>query len=82
MIEKIEKIIELLIIPNVDKLPEMAINQMAILNLLVELRAQIEYQESYSLPFSSICLCGTEEYKETENRADNLSYCSRCDKPY
>lgn len=42
MIEKIDKIRDLLIVPSVDKQPKLAINQMKILNLLVELRAEAE----------------------------------------
>lgn len=42
MIEKIDKIRDLLIVPSVDEQPKMAINQMKILNLLVELRAEVE----------------------------------------
>ena len=42
MIEKIDQIKELLIVPSVDKYPELAINQMKILKLLVELRAEAE----------------------------------------
>ena len=42
MIEKIDKIRDLLIVPSVDEQPKMAINQMKILNLLVELRAEAE----------------------------------------
>ena len=42
MIEKIDKIRDLLIVPNVDEQPKLAINQMKILNLLVELRAEAE----------------------------------------
>ena len=42
MIEKIDKIRDLLIVPSVDEQPKMAINQMEILNLLVELRAEAE----------------------------------------
>lgn len=42
MIEKIDQIRELLIVPSVDKEPKLAINQMKILNLLVDLRAEAE----------------------------------------
>ena len=42
MIEKIDKIRELLIVPSVDEQPKLAINQMKILNLLVELRNEAE----------------------------------------
>jgi len=42
MIEKIDKIRDLLIVPSVDKQPKLAINQMKILNILVELRAEAE----------------------------------------
>ena len=42
MIEKIDKIRDLLIVPSVDKQPKVAINQMKILNILVELRAEAE----------------------------------------
>ena len=42
MIEKIDKIRDLLIVPSVDEQPEMAINQIKILNLLDELRAEFE----------------------------------------
>ena len=42
MIEKIDKIRDLLIVPSVDEQPKMAINQMEILNLLVELREEFE----------------------------------------
>lgn len=42
MIEKIDQIRDLLIVPSVDEQPKIAINQMKILNLLVELRAEAE----------------------------------------
>lgn len=42
MIDKIDKIRELLIAPSVDEQPKIAINQMKMLNLLVELRAEAE----------------------------------------
>ena len=42
MIEKIDKIRELLIVPSVDEQPKLSINQMKILNLLVELRVEAE----------------------------------------
>ena len=42
MIEKIDQIKDLLIVPSVDEQPRLAINQMKILNLLIELRAEIE----------------------------------------
>ena len=42
MIEKIDKIQELLNIPNVDASTETAINNMKILNLIVDLRAEAE----------------------------------------
>lgn len=40
--EKIEEIGDLIIVPSVDKYPELAINQMNILNILNELRAEIK----------------------------------------
>ena len=42
MIEKIDQIRDLLIVPNVGEQPNIAINQMKILNLLVELRGEAE----------------------------------------
>ena len=42
MIEKIDKIRELLIVPSADEQPKLAINQMKILNLLTELRTEAE----------------------------------------
>lgn len=42
MIEKTDQIRNLLIVPSVDEQPKIAINQMKILNLLVELRAEAE----------------------------------------
>ena len=42
MIEKIDKIQELLHVPNIDESKETAINNMKILNLLVDLRAEAE----------------------------------------
>lgn len=42
MIEKIDQIRDLLIVPSLDEQPKLAINQMKILNLLVELRAEAE----------------------------------------
>jgi hypothetical protein len=42
MIEKINQIKDLLIVPSVDEHPKLAINQMKILNLLVELRTEAE----------------------------------------
>jgi len=42
MIEKIDKIQELLHVPNIDASTETAINNMKILNLLVDLRAEAQ----------------------------------------
>ena len=35
-----------------------------------------------NIPVVSICVCGTEEHQEENPREDNLTYCSKCDKPY
>lgn len=54
MLEKIEKIQELLNVPNVDAEPETAITNMKILNLLVSLRADAE----------QLNLCGVSQQRE------------------
>lgn len=54
MLEKLDKIQELLKIPNVDKNPELAIANMKILNLLVSLRSDIE----------QLNLCGVSNRRE------------------
>ena len=41
-----------------------------------------DYNKALTIPVVSICVCGTEEYQESEKRADNLICCSKCDKPY
>jgi len=41
-----------------------------------------ELVKNLDISLVSICVCGTEKYQESEKRADNLTYCSRCDKPY
>ena len=44
MIEKIDEIKELLIVPSVDDNPKLAVNQMKILNMLLELRAEADFK--------------------------------------
>ena len=80
MIEKIDKIRDLLIVPSVDEQPKMAINQMKILNLLVELRAEAEQLtipavvgQSEQLP----CDCGV-MLKETTIQV----FCPKCYKTW
>jgi len=64
MIVKIDKIQELLHVPNIDESTETAINNMKILNLLVDLRAEAQQLilcgvshsqvfEAYGKPFTS-----------------------------
>lgn len=57
MIEKINQIRDLLIVPSVDEHPKLAINQMKILNLLVELRAEAEQCNIPDVSKSVNCDC-------------------------
>lgn len=68
MIEKIDQIRDLLIVPSVDEQPKIAINQMKILNLLVELRAEAEQLtipvvvgRSEQLPKNNRCVANPDE---------------------
>jgi len=79
MIEKIDKIRELLIVPSVDEQPKLAINQMKILNLLVELRNEAEQLTIPAVVRRSeqlVCPnCGNKSYAfhESTNMHDCLS---------
>ena len=74
MIEKIDKIQELLHVPNIDESTETAINNMKILNLLVDLRAEAQ-QLILSGVLKSFCEC-----KGSGGiRMDGT--CGRCTKP-
>lgn len=46
------------------------------------INATIELINKLNSDDVSICVCGTGEHKENERRADNLTYCGKCDKPY
>jgi hypothetical protein len=70
MLEKIEKIQELLNVPNVDASTETAIANMKILNLLVDLRAEAE-----QLILSGVSgRLYTEEEKKIFNKGYNEGY--------
>jgi hypothetical protein len=79
MIEKIDKIRDLLIVPSVDEQPKMAINQMKILNLLVELRAEAEQLTIPAVVGRSeqlVCdVCGSNDVIEAPHMGKN---CNRC----
>ena len=73
MIEKIDKIQELLNLPNVDASAETTINNMKILNLLVDLRAEAE-----KLILSGVSKC-LHQYLFPVNRHGD-SQCTDCGK--
>lgn len=78
MIEKIDKIRDLLIVPSVDEQPKMAINQMKILNLLVELRAEAEQLTIPAVVGRSEQLkC---EHKGRRTATELVEYCEDCKK--
>jgi hypothetical protein len=80
MIEKINKIRDLLIVPSVYEQPKMAINQMKILNLLVELRAEAEQLTIPAVVGQSeqlVCSCGSRLVKTTGGYHCGNSKCSR-----
>jgi len=64
MIEKIDQIRDLLIVPSVDEQPKISINQMKILNLLVELRAEAEQCNIANVVGQSEQCSGCEAEKE------------------
>lgn len=70
MIEKINEIQKLLIVQSVDEQPKMAINQMKILNILVDLRAEIEQLRIHDVSRRSeqlICpCCGSDKTYKTD----------------
>tara|TARA_R110000851_G_scaffold148209_1_gene288544 strand:+ start:81 stop:389 length:309 start_codon:yes stop_codon:yes gene_type:complete len=59
MLEKIDKIQELLNVPDIDASTETAITNMKILNLLVDLRAEAE-----QLTLTDVVLCLSKEEKD------------------
>jgi len=75
MIEKIEKIQELLHVPNIDESTETAINNMKILNLLVDLRAEAEQLILSGVTLNEVALCDCFR-KEKTNMLSGM-YCKK-----
>lgn len=81
MIEKIDQIRDLLIVPSVDEQPKIAINQMKILNLLVELRAEAEQCNiSNVVGRSEQLVCDCSQGKGADIDEDGFPYCIDCQK--
>jgi len=81
MIEKIDQIRDLLIVPSVDEQPKIAINQMKILNLLVELRTEVEQCNIANVVGQSEqlkCDCCEYEYDTLIINTDGKMYCTDC----
>jgi hypothetical protein len=77
MLKKIDKIQELLNVPNVDVSTETAITNMKILNLLVDLRAEAKklILSGVIVPF----VCDNCQSKEFKQLTRSTSQCKKCD---
>ena len=83
MIKKIDQIKDLLIVPSVDEQPRLAINQMKILNLLIELRAEAEQCNIANVVVSETELCDNPHCEDGIADRDMYGhpiYCQVCDK--